>query len=133
MSKYPYWLVSRFVQKATNPSSQKGPAGMERGQYRSADVGQLTNKLIYEQLPPGVLEDLRRKNPVDPATKRRKRKHYYWLTEDVGNPHVDRQIASVITLLRATPNGQWKFFEMLFSHAFAPAQPNLFWQRKSRG
>jgi hypothetical protein len=33
---------------------------------------------------------------------------------------------AVTTLLRATPNGQWKFFEMLFSHAFPPAQPDLF-------
>jgi hypothetical protein len=48
------------------------------------------------------------------------------LTEGVGEPHVDRQIASVITLLRATPNGQWKFFEMLFNQAFPPAQPDLF-------
>jgi hypothetical protein len=28
--------------------------------------------------------------------------------------------------LRATPNGQWKFFEVLFNHAFPPAQLNLF-------
>lgn len=87
--------------------------------------------MIYEQLPPGVLDDIRRKNPVDPITKRRKRKHYYYLTEDyltedVGNPHVDRQIAAVTTLLRATPNGQWKFFEMLFNQAFPPPQPDLF-------
>jgi hypothetical protein len=65
-----------------------------------------------------------KKRPV-PA-QRRKRKHYYWLTEDVGNPHVDRQIAAVTTLLRATPNGQWKFFEMLFNQAFPPPQPDLF-------
>jgi hypothetical protein len=77
---------------------------------RTAYVGKLTNSLIYEQLPPGVLDDLRRKNPTDPATKRRKRKHFQFLTEDVGNPHVDKQITAVTTLLRATPNGQWKFF-----------------------
>jgi hypothetical protein len=93
---------------------------------RTAYIGKLTNRLIYEQLPPGVLDDLKRKNPVDPISKRRKRKHYYWLTEDVGNPHVDRQIAAVTTLLRATPTSQWKFFEMLFNQAFPPAQPDLF-------
>lgn len=93
---------------------------------RTAYIGHLTNRLIYEQLPPGVLDDLKRKNPVDPVTKRRKRKHYYWLTEDVGNPHVDKQIAAVVTLLRATPNGQWKFFQMLFNQAFPPEQPDLF-------
>jgi hypothetical protein len=31
-----------------------------------------------------------------------------------------------MTLLRATPNGQWKFFETLFKQAFSPAQPDLF-------
>jgi hypothetical protein len=34
--------------------------------------------------------------------------------------------ASVTTLLRATPSGQWKLFEMLFNQAFPPAQPDLF-------
>lgn len=43
-----------------------------------------------------------------------------------GNPHVDSQIAAATTLLRATPNGQWKFFEMLFNQAFPPPQPDLF-------
>jgi hypothetical protein len=28
--------------------------------------------------------------------------------------------------LRATPDGQWKFFETLFTQAFPPAQPDLF-------
>ncbi|HTY65490.1 MAG TPA: P63C domain-containing protein [Alphaproteobacteria bacterium] len=93
---------------------------------RTAYVGKLTNKLIYDQLPPGVLDELRRKNPVDPVTKRRKRKHYYFLTEDVGNPHVDKQITAVTTLLRATPTGQWKFFDALFTQAFPPAQPDMF-------
>jgi P63C domain len=93
---------------------------------RTAYVGKLTNTLIYEQLPPGVLDELRRKNPTDPVTKRRKRKHFQFLTEDVGNPHVDKQITAVTTLLRATPNGQWKFFDTLFKQAFPPAQPDLF-------
>jgi hypothetical protein len=93
---------------------------------RTSYVGKLTNKLIYEQLPPGVLDGLRLKNPVDPLTKRRKRKHFQFLTDDVGNPHVDKQITAVTTLLRATPTGQWKFFETLFKQAFPPAQPDLF-------
>jgi hypothetical protein len=93
---------------------------------RTAYVGKLTNKLIYEQLPPGVFDDLRRKNPVDPVTKRRKRKHFQFLTDDVGNPHVDKQITAVTTLLRATPTGQWRFFETLFNQAFPPLQPDLF-------
>jgi hypothetical protein len=48
-----------------------------------------------EQLPPGVLDDLRRKNPVDPVTKRGRTQHYYWLIEDVGNRR--SKIASVLS------------------------------------
>lgn len=93
---------------------------------RSSYIGKLTNKLIYEKLPPGVLDELRRKNPVDSTTKRRKKKHFQFLTDDVGDPHLNRQITSVIALLRATPYGQWKFFEMLFNQAFPPSQGELF-------
>lgn len=93
---------------------------------RTAYVGKLTSKLIYEQLPPGVFDELRRKNPVDPVTRRRTRNHFQFLTDDVGNPHVEKQITAVTTLLRATPSGQWKFFETLFNSALPPAQPDLF-------
>ena len=93
---------------------------------RTAYAGKLTNQLIYEPLPPGVLVGLRKKNPVDPITKRRKREHFQYLTEDIGDPHIDKQITAVTTLLRATPDGQWRFFEMLFRQAFPPAQPDMF-------
>jgi hypothetical protein len=99
---------------------------------RTAYIGKLTNRLIYDQMPPGVHADLRRKNPVDPETKRRKKKHFQLLTEEVGEPHLDRQIAAVTALLRATPAGQWKFFEMLFQQAFPPAQPDLFLEDEIR-
>jgi hypothetical protein len=93
---------------------------------RTAYVGRLTNTLIYDTLPPGVPQELRRRNPIDPTTKRRKKKHFQLLTDEPGELHVDRQIAAVTTLLRATPRGQWKFFEMLFRNAFPPAQGELF-------
>jgi hypothetical protein len=93
---------------------------------RTAYVGKLTNKLIYEKLPPGVLEELRRRNPTDPKTKRRKHKHHQLLTEDTGHPHLTNQIIAVTTLLRATPSGNWKFFQQLFDQAYPPQQGDLF-------
>ena len=95
---------------------------------RSAYIGKLTNKLIYEKLPPGVLDELRRRNPKDPTTKRRQHKHHQLLTNDVGNPHLQNQIMAVTTLLRATPDGNWRFFEALFNQAFPPPQGDLFAQ-----
>lgn len=93
---------------------------------RTAYIGKLTNKLIYDKLPPGVLPQLRRKNPTDAVTKRRKHKHFQFLTDQVGNVHLEKQIAAVTTLLRAVPDGNWRLFETLFNHAFPPAQGDLF-------
>jgi hypothetical protein len=93
---------------------------------RTAYIGKLTNKLIYEKLPPGVLPQLQRKNPVDATTRRRKHKHFQFLTDDVGDVHLEKQITAVTTLLRATPDGQWPLFQSLFNHAFPPAQQDLF-------
>ncbi|MFH1793229.1 MAG: P63C domain-containing protein [Pseudomonadota bacterium] len=93
---------------------------------RTAYIGKLTNKLIYEKLPPGVLPQLRRKNPADAATKRRKHKHFQFLTDEIGNVHLANQITAVTTLLRATPKGNWRFFETLFNNAYPPPQGDLF-------
>ena len=72
---------------------------------RTPFVGHLINKYVYGQLPPGVLEELRRLNPV---TERgyRKRKHFQYLTADTGNEHLDRQIMTITTLMRISDNKQ---------------------------
>lgn len=93
---------------------------------RTAYIGKLTNWLIYEQLPPGVLEELRRKNPKDSATGRRKSTHHQHLTEEIGHPSLEKQITSVTTLLRATPTGKPAFFKQLFTAAFPQDQGELF-------
>jgi hypothetical protein len=93
---------------------------------RTAYIGKLTNKLIYEKLPPGVLPTLRKKNPSNPVTRRRRHRHHQFLTNEIGNVHLEKQITAVTTLMRATPTGNWKFFEMLFNQAFPPPQLDLF-------
>lgn len=91
---------------------------------RNAYIGKLTNALIYEQLPRGVLEDLRAKNPRDPNTKRRKHTHHELLTSDVGHPHLDKQILAVTTLLSVSDD--WAEFTKLFSRKFPPGPGDLF-------
>ncbi len=93
---------------------------------RSFYIGKLTNKLVYERLPPGVHDRIKQRNPIDPITKRRRKKNFQLLTEKVGEPHLDDLVKSAVTLLRATPDGQWKFFEMLFNQAYPPVEPDLF-------
>jgi P63C domain-containing protein len=67
---------------------------------RTPFIGKLINKYIYEPLPTGVLDELRRVNPVTEGGWR-KRKHFQHLA-DTGNEHLDRQITSVITLMRVS-------------------------------
>lgn len=91
---------------------------------RNGYIGKLTKALIYDPLPPGVIDDLERKNPYDPAKKRRKHLHHQLLTIDVGHPHLEKQIVSVTTLLRISDN--WTDFTQHFSKAFPPGPDDLF-------
>lgn len=81
-------------------------------------VGKMTNELVYEQLPNGVLNQLRRVTPKDEKGRRKHRFHQR-LTEDVGNPHLGKQLAAVTTLMRAAPNRA--IFKRLFARAFSSA------------
>jgi hypothetical protein len=93
---------------------------------RNAYIGKLTNELIYEQLPPGVLAELKKKAPKNSRTGRRSTTLHQGLTEDVGHPSLQSQISATTTLLRATPTGKRDFFKKLFYQAFPPRQGRLF-------
>ena len=89
---------------------------------RTPYVGKLVNKYIYDALPPGVREEVCRLNPRT-ETGYRRFKHHQFLTADTGNPHLDRQISTVTTLMRISRD---KYeFENLFERAFPPARPRL--------
>jgi hypothetical protein len=83
---------------------------------RTPFIGKIINKYIYEPLPPGVLDELRQLNPVTESGWRR-RKHFQYLTADTGNEHLDRQITSVITLMRVSDT------KADLEHNFAKAFP----------
>jgi hypothetical protein len=67
---------------------------------RTQFVGHLINRLIYGQLPPRVLDELRERNPTLNDRGYRRYKHHQFLSEHTGIPHLDRQIAIVMTLMR---------------------------------
>lgn len=94
------------------------------GRARNSYIGKLTNTLIYEQLPPGVLQELRSVNPVDPVKGRRKHTHHQFLTDQVGNPHLDKQILVVTTLLSISDG--WEDFCTHFTRKFKPHAGDLF-------
>lgn len=93
---------------------------------RNAYIGKLTNQLIYERLPPGVLEELKKKSPKNVRTGRRSTSLHQGLTDDVGHPSLQSQISATTTLLRATPSGKKEFFKKLFYTAFPQRQGELF-------
>ena len=78
---------------------QYSPLSVKRPKF----VGKLTNQLIYQKLPPRILEELQKTNPtIKPGY--RQHRHHQFLTEDIGNSHLERHTASVTTLMRAAAN-----------------------------
>jgi len=90
-------------------------------EYREGSVrsprylGKLINRTIFEPMPPGVLDELRRRNPKTESGYR-KYHHHRFLTSDTGIPHLDKQIVAVTTLMRVS-DGKERFWE-LFEKAF---------------
>ncbi len=78
-------------------------------------VGKLINRLVWDQLPPGVKEDIDRKNPPNEKWQRKYRKHQF-LTDDIGEPHLNKQIIEVTAIMRVADDKE--MFFRLFEKAF---------------
>lgn len=85
---------------------------------RPMAVGRIISELIYERLPDGVIEELGRRSPVVSVPGRRRQPHQQSPAHEVGHPHLDRHLASVTALMRASSS--WKGFKRLFDRAFPP-------------
>jgi hypothetical protein len=66
-------------------------------------VGKIINKHIYEKLPPGILDELKNKNPVM-ENGYRKHRHHQYMREGIGEKNLDRQIVQTITLMKISQN-----------------------------
>ena len=77
---------------------------------RPGIIGKWTNKLIYEQLPPGVLDELKRRTPKSARLHQN-------LTADIGQPELAAQITQVVTIFRLSDNmsQMWSNFNKLQS------------------
>jgi hypothetical protein len=85
------------------------------GAKRPGIIGKYTNKLIYEKLPDGVLDELKSKTPKNNSGKFTRKLHQS-LTLDIGNTHLEKQLISVITLMNVSSN--WRNFLALFAKKF---------------
>ena len=74
-----------------------------------------TNDFVYARLAPGVLAELRRKNPKLPAGYRKSR-HHQWFTPDFGDLRLKEHLAGVMALMRAAPN--WTSFYRSLQRAY---------------
>lgn len=83
-------------------------------------IAQLTNHLVYEKLPPGVLDELRRLNPPVRQGYRRKYRLHQFLTDNIGHPHLEKHLLQVLVLLRVSES--WEQFETLFHRVFPPTE-----------
>jgi hypothetical protein len=81
-------------------------------------IGHLTNDLVYARLAPGVLEELRTKNPSESG--QRKSKHHQWLTADMGHPKLVQHLSSVTALMKASDT--WNGFKALMDKALPKYQ-----------
>ncbi len=85
------------------------------GAKRPGIIGKYTNNLIYQRLAPGVLEELKIKNPKD-AKGNRKTKFHQWLTEDIGHPKLQEHLSGVEALMRATTT--WMNFMRMLERSY---------------
>tara|TARA_R110002126_G_scaffold54919_10_gene148219 strand:- start:2989 stop:3996 length:1008 start_codon:yes stop_codon:yes gene_type:complete len=81
---------------------------------RPGVIGTWTKKLIYEELPDGVLSELQKNVPISNKGNKTARLHQF-LTEDTGNPHLTAQINQIITLFQLSDDMKhmWNQFEKL--------------------
>lgn len=83
---------------------------------RPGVVGKWTNKVIYEQLPKGVLDELKHKTPKSNSGNYTAR-FFQSLTLDVGHPHLSAQLNQVIAIMRISDN--WNEFMSNFNKMVA--------------
>lgn len=70
---------------------------------RPGIIGKWTNMFIYEELPNGVLDELKKKTPKSESGNRTGRYHQL-LTPEIGEPNLEKQINKVITLFQVSDN-----------------------------
>lgn len=76
-------------------------------------MGNIVNDLVYARLAPGVLEQLRKRNPVTEKGYR-EHQHFQHLTADVGHPALTRHLYELIGMARPFGFGEYaKFYELV--------------------
>lgn len=86
------------------------------GRAKPPVLGHITNDIVYDRLPTGVLAALRDRNPVDEETKRRKWRNHQFLSQDFGQPDLRDHLLQVIAIARVSRT--WDAFRRNIDNAF---------------
>lgn len=87
-----------------------------KGRLKTPYAGAITNFLVYNRLPEGVLDELKRLNPVLNKNGYRRYRLHQGLTKETGYKHLLQHISTVITMMRGFDT--WDEFEPVFRKAF---------------
>ena len=96
--------------------------GSAAGVKRPQVIGHYTNDLVYDRIAPGVLAELRERNPVLPQGWRKNR-HHQWFTPEFGHPKLRMHIEGVTALMRAA--GSWDSFKRALNRAYPKPDTQL--------
>lgn len=121
-------ILEAYIEPALRPYMSKFPTEFFKEVYRIHGweykpgttrspryLGKFINKYIYEPMPPGVLDKMRELNPS--KNGQRRHKNFQFLTEDIGEPHLDKQVAVVTSLMTISDNKP--MFKGVFARAFS--------------
>lgn len=91
------------------------PGSPYRGPLGPRYAGKLIKQIIFGNLPPGVLEELEKRNPHDGKWQRKTRMTQL-MTEQIGHPHIEKLVAVVTTLFELSDNKEdfWRHYKRKF-------------------
>jgi len=108
-------MLSKFLSEELMPWTKKFPDIFFKQLYRLYGweypharnhprcVSGFILKHVYGKLPEGIKEELERKNPTNENGNRTHR-HHQFLSEDLGNQALQKQVMEVITVMRLSKN-----------------------------
>ncbi len=67
---------------------------------RPHEVAHITNDVVYGRLAPGLVRELRVRNPMLP-TGQRAQKHHQWFNSEHGHPELETRLREIILLMKA--------------------------------
>jgi hypothetical protein len=124
-------ILEAFIAKELQPYLRTFPADFYQEMFRLRGMnypndtvlrpryfGLLTNDIVYDRLAPGVLEELKKVNPNDDVTGRRKHKHYKWLTSNVGYPKLREHLGAVVATMKLSFD--WHDFKIKLDKNYPP-------------